>query len=511
MTSATTKRHRLALMAAGTAAAMVLLPATASAQPENPLDPVTNAVTEVAGSVSGQSPGQTPVAPGALPDVAGQGLIPNNPIPLLDEGDKTEDRDSPGHETDDPVFPDHAAGDVANVDVGEEDNNPSEIADVTEYDATIGDDASTDGDATVLALFGDEIFGSHADSQTGPPEESENITEALCEGTNGGLCLSLLYSDAYASETDALSLAGGRAGVAALCLGGSNGEITTSDECDGPILLGAAEGIGVAERNADGNTTDASKNEAVNLCLGGTNVGTFCDGFGVSALNGVSASQANDEAATTESGSYVLGFDSGGNEVFRADDPASLAIPPDCGGLNDEGAALLCLFVNQGEEFVFGAGQAAGVDFERGAASAVEALHLDVLRNTPLAILAELGKAESIARDFDCDKENPDGPCPGGEKPPGGDKPECSDGIDNDGDGDIDFPADKDCESPKDDSEAGDDGGKDDGDKGDGDKDDDLAFTGVDIAPMLAAALALLGLGALTVAATRRRAGKHTV
>ncbi len=44
--------------------------------------------------------------------------------------------------------------------------------------------------------------------------------------------------------------------------------------------------------------------------------------------------------------------------------------------------------------------------------------------------------------------------CPGGDGPDGPDgPPECSDGIDNDGDGVIDFPADPGCDSPEDDDE----------------------------------------------------------
>jgi len=40
------------------------------------------------------------------------------------------------------------------------------------------------------------------------------------------------------------------------------------------------------------------------------------------------------------------------------------------------------------------------------------------------------------------------------------DRPECNDGKDNDGDGEIDYPADSDCTSPYDDSESGSKGGK---------------------------------------------------
>ncbi|MGH3999568.1 MAG: hypothetical protein ACRDTJ_19160, partial [Pseudonocardiaceae bacterium] len=82
------------------------------------------------------------------------------------------------------------------------------------------------------------------------------------------------------------------------------------------------------------------------------------------------------------------------------------------------------------------------------------------------------------------------------------------DKIDNDGDGHIDFPKDKDCDSPKDDSEAGEHG--EDHGKGGG-KDGGLADTGADVMPLLAGGFLLTGMGALTVAASRRQAGKHSL
>ena len=146
-------------------------------------------------------------------------------------------------------------------------------------------------------------------------------------------------------------------------------------------------------------------------------------------------------------------------------------------------------------------------------------------------ILVELGRAESIAH-----LESPPG-CPPGQKGPcpTEPKPECDDGIDNDGDGKIDM-EDPDCDSPTDsetpecsDKADNDGDGKIDADDpgcldnegkynpADDDESDEkngdggLAATGADVAPLLAGAFLLIGLGALTVAATRRRVGKHTV
>jgi hypothetical protein len=202
--------------------------------------------------------------------------------------------------------------------------------------------------------------------------------------------------------------------------------------------------------------------------------------------------------------------------VLKIQDPLHLSVPPNCGE-----PALLCLFLNQGESFLFG----------NGAASAQEALHLDLLNGTPIDILAILGQAETIAH-----LESPPG-CPPGQKGPCEPKPECSDGIDNDNDGDTDFPADKQCKSPEDTSESPEcsDGIDNDGDgkidfgkaesndpqcsSADDDSEADgkggagggLANTGADVAPLLAGAFLLIGMGALTVAATRRRIGKHTI
>ncbi|MGH4018886.1 MAG: hypothetical protein ACRDT0_06510 [Pseudonocardiaceae bacterium] len=438
MTSVTSKRRRrLALMAAGTAAAMVLLPATASAQPDNPVDDVVAPFNEVAESINGG-------APAGLPNIGG----PAAPAPLVDLGTPTQDDDSPGHETNDPLFPDHGAGEVGNVELGKEDQGTN-LLDVTKYDATVNDDNSSKADVTVIGLLGNELIGSHANSG-GTTEQRENFTGALCEGTNGGLCLSLLYSEAFAQEKTSL----GRGGLLALCLGGNDKTAVASYDCSdvAPVALGVAEGIGVTDRDHKGDTVAASGNKLADLCLGTKNpADDICKGLGVQALPSSSISQAEGGQGQTKRDSYLLGFDASGNRTEILSDPAQLTIPPGCGGPQDNGPALLCLFFNQGESFIF----------PGGAASAQEALHLDLLRNTPLAILVELGKAESLARTIKDEKKPPED----GKEPP-------KDGKDKDEDG--------------------------------------LAVTGSDIAPLLAGAFALIGLGALTVAGTRRHMGKHT-
>lgn len=499
MTSVTPKRRRrLAFAAAGTAAAMVLLPATAAAQQNDPFD---NIVEQMKGTgqqiENGQAPNVTgPAAPSVQQEDDDEGNVPDGEFVNPGLGAPDEDDDTEGHETDDPAFPDGGRGEVADVEFGE--NNETDIAEITEYEAEITDDGRAQSRTTVLGLGGDEVVGGSAASD-GENQTRENPTQGLCEGSGGALCLALLYHENSASETDESLKAFAQGGVLALCLGGSNENADATYECEGaPLTLGVAEGAAKAERDDDGDTTSSSTNELANLCLGGSDDQNVCEGLGVQALHSNSDSTSN---AETNRNSYIVGIDASGDRTEILGDPAGLALPPGCGGPNDDSPALLCLFINQGESFIF--------NDDNGAASAQEALHLDLLRNTPIGILAELGKAESVARDFKCDPGNPDGPCPGDDKEPPQDKPECSDGIDNDGDGKIDFPKDPECESPEDDSEAngkkGDDGGAaDDGDNGGG-----LATTGADIAPLAAGALALVGLGALAMAATRRRVGKH--
>ncbi|MGH3911880.1 MAG: hypothetical protein ACRDTC_00495, partial [Pseudonocardiaceae bacterium] len=495
MTSRTPRRHRrLALMAAGTVAAMLVVPGTALAQEATPLDdnnPVVNTLEQLAKTVVGDSE-----APAVVP---GTDAVPDEAVPALP---LDSDDDSEGHETEDPEFPDHGSGFVGNVDLDD-----SEILDLVRYDATVEDDGSTHSDSTVLALLGDEVVGSSSSSD-GTTETSENPTEGICEALSGAVCLSLLYHDTISTVSEEGSLAGARGGVLSLCLLGDDENVTTTYECEGVLGAGAAEGEGSAERDGTtGHSSAYSDNELVKACLTEGWDGFTCEGIlGLSVLH--SDSESESVTPDTQRRSWLLGLDSGGEELLRIEDPTGISLPDGCGD-----NALLCLFLNQGESFIF--------ENPQGAGSAQEALHLDLLNGTPLDILVELGQAESIAH-----LESPPGCEPGEKGPCPTDVPECKDGIDNDEDNKVDFPADPGCDSPEDDSEKdnpeckdgidNDKDGKidfpadpecdspDDDSESDG-KDGGLADTGADIAPLLAGAFLLIGMGALTVAGTRRR------
>jgi hypothetical protein len=501
MTSRTPRRHRrLALMAAGTAAAMVLLPGAASAQvvPTQqfagaPGDPAVPGVPSDPNAPAGPAApdlGPVPQLPDLLGDPGGAGAPSLTGDRDHHDGDgdgdvvHRDDTDDSDH-LDDPDPPDHASGAVADIDLLK-----SDLLEITKYDATIEDDDEAHADSSVLGLGGDSIIGSSASSREGDGRDGDNLTAGLCDGTGGVICLSLLYHDVVAEEDDDSSLAAARGGVLALCLGGGeddgdNGDddgVTATYECDGALSLGVAEGLGIAERDKKhGHTRAESANELLNLCLGKRESLTeSCDGLGLQAVHADSDSESKEP--DTHRASYLLGIDSNGESSYLLDEPEALTLLDDCGD-----SAILCLFLNQGKSVIFKNPQGAG--------SVQEMLRLDVLNRTLLVVL---GQAETLAHETNGrDRDH--------------DKPECSDGIDNDHDGDTDFKADKDCDSPEDDSEAGDKGeghGDDGGDKGDG---GGLADTGADIVPLLAGGFLLTGMGALTVAGTRRRAGKHTM
>jgi hypothetical protein len=487
MTSRTPRRHRrLALMAAGTAAAMVLLPGAASAQVVNTVQQFTGTAGDPAvPSVPGDAPTApgTPNAPvlpaGPLPEPVGSivgGGAPSQgaPSPTGDrEGDVRRDDTPDSDQINDPKPPDHASGAVAELELLK-----SHLLDITKYDATVEDNGETHADSTVLGLGGDRIIGSSASSK-GNNRDGQNLTAGLCDVTSGAVCLSLLYHDVVATEDRDQSLAAARGGVLALCLLGDDKDVTATYECGGLLSLGVAEGLGMAERDKEhGHTKAESANELLNLCVGQRDKLTEpCDGLGLQAVHSDSASESKEPS--TERRSYLLGLDLGGEPTYLLDGPEAVVLPDNCGD-----SAVLCLLLNQGKSVIF--------DNPKGAGSAQEMLRLDVLNRTLLVVL---GQAETLAHETEGRDHH--------KKPS-----ECDDKVDNDGDGHIDYPKDKGCDSPEDDSEAGEKGDNGGGDKGEG---GGLAETGADVMPLLAGGFLLTGMGALTVAGTRRRAGKHTL
>jgi hypothetical protein len=498
MTSRTPRRHRrLALMAAGTAAAMVLLPGAASAQ-------AVHSVQRLVGTPSGPAvPPGDPVAPpkttkatkaavgSGAPVItvpAGPGdLDPNNPLGGLlnpnkpgltgshdrdahhdgdcdghhecdcdghhecdghHDGDERHDDSPDSYQVNEPRHPDHASGAVADIDLLK-----SPLLDITKYDATVKDNGEAHSDSTVLGLGGRRIIGSSASSRNGNREGDNGDALKLCRTVGDLVCLSLLYHNAVATEDHDSSLAAARGGLAALCLGGHEKDATPSYECNGILSLGVAEGLGIVERDKEhGHSRADSTNELLNLCLGKREkLTTPCEGLGLQVLHSDSKSKSG--RPDTERHSFLLGIDSNGHSSYLLDDPTALSLPRDCGN-----SALLCLFLNQGKSVIFHNPR------NKGAGSAQEALRLDVLNRTLLVLL---GEAETFTHETEGHEH--------GKGEEHGNKGEEHGSGEEHGKG------------------------------------PELAQTGADLAPLLAGGFLLTGLGALTVAATRRRVGKHSL
>ncbi|HZS20733.1 MAG TPA: hypothetical protein VFA63_07080 [Pseudonocardiaceae bacterium] len=503
MTSRTPRRHRrLAFMAAGTAAAMVLLPGAASAQvvhsPQqfmsSPSGPGTPGDPPAGPSTPHVTPhGPTPNAPGLPPSPSGpgdlpvpgelpglNGILPNGQPGLTGShdhdghhgdgplGEVVHRDDTPNsHQIDDPKPPDHASGEVGKVDLLK-----SRLLDITRYDATIEDNGQSHADSTVLGLGGSRIVGSSADSRDHHRSGDNGDALKLCSSTGGLLCLSLLYHNTVATEDHDNSLAAARGGVAALCLlnkGRDHKDVTASYECNGLLSLGVAEGLGIAERDKEhGHTKADSANELLNLCIGKRDkLTTPCQGLGVEAVH--SDSKSRSDKPDTERHSFLLGIDSNGKSTYLLDAPFGLALPDHCGD-----SAILCLLLNQGKSVIF--------KNPKGAGSAQEALRLDVLNRVLLVVL---GQSETLAHETNEDNDHHN-------------RGDHCDDHGNKGE--------EHGEHCEDHGNKGEEHGNGENNGGGG---PELAQTGADVAGLLAGGFLLTGLGALTVAGTRRRAGKH--
>ncbi|MGH3865500.1 MAG: hypothetical protein ACRDQ4_05040 [Pseudonocardiaceae bacterium] len=368
------------------------------------------------------------------------------------DGDGIHDNSRDSNQISDPRRPDHASGAVADIDLLK-----SHLLDITKYDATIEDNDKAHSDSTVLGLGGSRIIGSSASSEGRSHEGDNGDVLKVCNLTSGLLCLNLLYHNTVATDDHDSALAAARGGVAALCLGSHSKEATASYECNGLLSLGVAEGFGIAERDKEhGHTKAESANELLNLCLGKREkLTTPCEGLGLQAVH--SDSKSKSDKPDTDRHSFLLGIDSNGKSSYLLDDPVAVPVLSNCGD-----SALLCLLLNQGKSVIF--------HNPKGAGSAQEALRLDVLNRTLLVVL---GQAETLAHETE-GHEHGKGPEHGGNGEQGNNGEEHGNG-------------------------SGQGGGP------------QLAQTGAEIAPLLAGGFLLTGLGALTVAATRRRVGKHSI
>jgi hypothetical protein len=313
----------------------------------------------------------------------------------------TSDSDSPGHETEDPVPPDHAEADALNIRVTDGESGMTDLFTVgrTRSEIDRNDDSST-GDVTVLAVGGNEIVGAHSDSD-GTEEDEVAPFDALCENSEGQICLGLLFAGTESHEDDTNTTSRSDVALAYVCIGGT--ETDPDATCDGELFVDAASShTSMNKHKRSGAMRANSRSRVVGLCL---EVVGECAAAFQSESHSVSDSTGTEGQTSRESCFLALG-----ECVFS--DPEMQSSPPDCPG--DPGA-LLCIALNQGE----------GLVFVGGAQSRQEALHIDILRSDmiPGGRLVEIhsGTAETLVR-----AQEPI--CPDGTPPPCKGEPPCPPG-----------------------------------------------------------------------------------
>jgi hypothetical protein len=293
---------------------------------------------------------------------------PGGAQPAEPPDDPTEDGDTEGHETENPTKPDHASGSIADVTLAGE-----PLAEVGSNNAAINDDGTASGDVVVLALLGEEVIGGHSEC---PAVDCEGGTASggvapglLCEETAGGVCVGLLFAETTSSVTNEESSATADQALAFACVGGT--QEAPEENCDGFVGAGVSENhSSITQDNTNGNTTSDQATDVADVCVGPTGedplTGT-CSGIGASALHSESHSEANSETGpgTTERSSYLLALELAGEQAITISDPIAIEVPPGC----PAGGSLLCVYLNQGESFVY----------TGGGASRQEALHIAVL------------------------------------------------------------------------------------------------------------------------------------
>jgi len=271
----------------------------------------------------------------------------------------SSDDDSDGHETEDPAAPDHGGATIVESNIGDE-----EVVRIGDNRATVEDDDSTTAESTLIAIGGEEVIGASADSE-GENEDAfdtAQVTQPVCEGSDGQVCLEVLYADAEATEDGETSYSHSSSGIASACAGGDD---PSGDTCSGPIEASTMSSEAESERDQQsGRTTASSESSIAAFCLERDPVTGMC-AVGGEAVHSEGEADSGNSPGSASRDSYIGALVVGGEEQGRIGDPQDLSLPPGC----PDAESLLCLFLNQGETYV-----GDGV-----AGHAQEALHLDIL------------------------------------------------------------------------------------------------------------------------------------
>lgn len=346
----------------------------APSAPEAPAEPES-------GSTSSSAPEPASSAPSAPQTATLQAEAP------------TDDGDSPGHETEDPSGSPHASGEVADATIG---GQLDVVAGSTNAQIDDTDSDDTSSDVTVLAIGGEEIVGAHAESD-GTTEDSQGA-QIACDPSGGAICVGLLFAEATATEDDESSDASASTSLLFVCLGGSNTDPSNSEECtDAPVSAGVSEASSTIHKDkSSGESSADQETRLANACVGGEDplTGT-CSGLGAEAIESESHSSiedtnqngtTEDDTGTTSRQSCVVVVQAGGEDAIPlcagdGEEGQDLSIPQEC-----PDPSLICIFLNQGEAFVF----------VGGAGSSQEAVHVALPGPLGELIFAHLGTAETL-------------------------------------------------------------------------------------------------------------------
>ena len=321
----------------------------------------------------------------------------------------SSDSDLPGNETEDPTGPDHGSTRGLESSVAGQD-----VAGVGNDNATVNDDDSTTADSALLTLGGQEVLGTHADSNGANESHFGDPLAPVCEGSSGGVCLTVLYADAFATDDGSTSHSQSRSGIANACAGGTSTD--PAAPCQGLAGVGTATSQAQADRDqSSGRTTASSMFEAASLCLQPDPITGACT-LNASALHseGQADSGTDSSPSSASRSSYLLDANFMGTSLGTVEDPTDLSIQPECAD-----PSLLCVFLNQGETYL-----ASGI-----AGHAQDALKLTVLPAV-LDVFAGLGHTETLVHN---DGGNPPPPPPPPTDVPDG--PKVPDETDATGDG----------------------------------------------------------------------------
>lgn len=369
------------LAAFAVSALVVLTPGVASSeeQPPNPLTELERALQPEQESGQDAPPAQDEVAAESAQPAAGDGASANVAAPSRQALAPSSDDDTGNNETQNPRPPDHGSAENADVDFGPAEDR-QDAADVGHNDATVQDDDSTTADSTLLAIGGNEIAGAHADSEGQERESFEPlapITDELCAGSEGQVCLEVLYADASATDNGRTSTSESRSGVANVCV--------RQDAGTGPCAVAAkaASSEGEAQRNQrSGRTTASSESDLAHVCLERDPVTGHC-ALGASAVHSEGDADSGGPQAGAHRDSYVGALDLGGEEQGRIGDPTAIEeLATAC----PTGPGLLCAYLNQGETYV-------GKSI---AGHAQDALKATILPGLPIQIDLGLGHTETL-------------------------------------------------------------------------------------------------------------------